>query len=113
MGFPSEYKRNFGYKFSHFGSNTNGHDLKAFGDTTGKYFMWDASADTLIAVGDFTFTGGLTLTGALAVTGTADLGTSCEADAYTVGGVAGADHGPADITSLTVVKGIVTAVTSA
>lgn len=154
MGFPSEYKRDFGYKYSHFGTDTNGHDVKAFGDTTGKYFMWDASADALLLAGDFTFTGDLTLTGALGVTGnsqltgtvtvgvddtghdvklfgatagsymlwdesadkliinagTADLGTSCEADAYTVGGVAGADFGPADATSFTVVKGIVTAI---
>jgi hypothetical protein len=47
MGKLSEYARRFGLKFSHFGSNTNGHDVKAFGDTTGKYVEWDASADTL------------------------------------------------------------------
>jgi len=41
-------------------------------------------------------------------TGSADLGTSCEADAYTVGGSAGIDFSGA-ITNLTVVKGIVTA----
>ncbi len=39
-----------------------------------------------------------------------DLGASCEADAYTVGGAAGVDYGPADISSITIVKGIVTAV---
>lgn len=89
MAKPQNYGRNFGYKFSHFGADTYGHDLKVFGDTTGKYVMWDASADKLI------------------VSGTTDLGASVEADAYTVGGVAGADFSGA-ITNLTVVKGIVT-----
>jgi hypothetical protein len=142
---PYNYKRQFGYKYSHFGSDTYGHDVKAFGDTTGKYLLWDASADTLILVGTLTMTGNPTITGntqltgtltvgvddtghdvkffgattgkyflwdesddKLIVVGTADLGTSCEADAYTVGGVAGADFNGA-VTNLTVVKGIVTA----
>jgi hypothetical protein len=78
------------------GVDDTGYDVKFFGATSGSYFLWDESADKLIINA-----------------GTADLGTSCEADAYTVGGVAGVDHGPADITSITVVKGIVTAVTSA
>lgn len=45
------YNRHFGYKYSHFGEDTKGHDLKFFGDTTGKYMLWDASADTLYVVG--------------------------------------------------------------
>lgn len=72
------------------GVDDTGYDVKFFGATTGKYMLWDESADKLI------------------VSGTADLGTSCEADAYTVGGVAGADFSGA-ITNLTAVKGIVTA----
>ena len=88
MGKPWEHKRNFGEGFSNFGTDTNGHDVKGFGDTTGKYFMWDASADT------FNVSGILNAT------------------EFKIDGVAGADHGPADITSITVVKGIVTAVTS-
>lgn len=39
---------------------------------------------------------------------TVDLGTSCEADAYTVGGTAGTDFNGA-VTNITVVKGIITA----
>ena len=88
MANSSKYGRKFERLYSHFGKDTFGHDVKAFGTTTGKYVMWDASADTFY------------------VSGTLD------ADVFTVGGVAGADHGPADITSITVVKGIVTAVTS-
>lgn len=72
------------------GVDDTGYDVKFFGATTGKYFLWDESADKLI------------------IDGTADLGASCEADAYTVGGVAGADFSGA-ITNLTAVKGIVTA----
>lgn len=72
------------------GVDDTGYDVKFFGATSGKYMLWDESADKLIVVG------------------TADLGTSCEADAYTVGGVAGVDFSGA-ITNLTAVKGIVTA----
>lgn len=72
------------------GVDDTGYDVKFFGATTGKYFLWDESADKLI------------------IAGTTDAGTSLEADAYTVGGVAGVDFSGA-ITNLTVVKGIVTA----
>src|SRR3972149_181519 len=41
-----QYARHFGYKYSHFGEDTKGHDVKAFGDTTGKYFLWDADINT-------------------------------------------------------------------
>jgi len=51
------YGRHFGYKQSHFGEDTKGHDLKAFGDTTGKYVFWDASADTLYVVGALSLDG--------------------------------------------------------
>jgi len=74
-----------------FGKDGAGLDIKMFGDTSGKYLLWDQSADKLVVVG------------------TSDLGTSAEADAYTVGGTAGADFGPAAPASITVVKGIVTA----
>jgi hypothetical protein len=33
------------------GANTDGHDVKFFGDTTGKYMLWDESADKLIVSG--------------------------------------------------------------
>lgn len=75
------------------GVDDTGHDVKFFGATAGSYLLWDESADKLIVNA-----------------GTADLGTSCEADAYTVGGAAGVDFGPSDITTITVVKGIVTAI---
>ena len=73
------------------GVDDTGHDVKFHGATAGSYMLWDESADKLIING-----------------GSADLGTSCEADAYTVGGTAGIDFSGA-ITNLTVVKGIVTA----
>jgi len=38
--------RHFGHKYSHFGEDTKGMDVKAFGDTTGKYFLWDADINT-------------------------------------------------------------------
>lgn len=43
-----QYGRHFGYKYSHFGEDTKGHDIKGFGDTTARYMLWDASADELI-----------------------------------------------------------------
>jgi len=75
----------------HFGEDDDGLDIKFFGATSGSYMLWDESSDKLIINA-----------------GTADLGTSCEADAYTVGGVAGVDFNGA-VTNLTAVKGIVTA----
>jgi len=71
------------------GEDDKGLDLKVFGETSGKYMLWDQSADKLIVVG------------------TTDAGTSLEADAYTVGGTAGVDFASGAITSLQVIKGIV------
>ena len=71
---PYKYRRNFGYKFSNFGTDTAGHDIKAFGDTTGKYFQWDASADTLNVVGTVAITGAPTITGNTQLTGTFTVG---------------------------------------
>jgi hypothetical protein len=65
MSTTNGYGRSFGFKASNFGKDTKGHDVKAFGDTTGKYFMWDASADTFILAGTLTHTGTLGLTGDL------------------------------------------------
>lgn len=61
--YPTKYNRGFGYKYSYFGSDTYGHDIKAFGDTTGKYFEWDASANKLTLVGTGVVTGDLEVTG--------------------------------------------------
>lgn len=72
-----------------FGVDDNGVDVKMFGATSGKYLLWDESADKLIN------------------TGTTDAGTSLEADAYTVGGTAGVDFASGAITSLHVIKGVV------
>ena len=75
----------------HLGSDTKGLDLKAFGSTTGKYMLWDQSADSLI------------------VSGTVDAGSSLESDAYTCGGTAGVDWASgAAPTSMQINKGIVT-----
>lgn len=71
-----------------FGVDDNGVDVKMFGDTTGKYAMWDSSADKLIVVG------------------TADMGTSLEADAFTVGGTAGATFASGAITSAQFINGL-------
>ena len=57
MAKPSPYRRNFGYKYSYFGSDTYGHDVIMYGDTTGKYVWWDASADTLYVTGTLSLDG--------------------------------------------------------
>jgi len=46
------YNRHFGYKYSHFGEDKYGHDVKVFGDTTDKYVFWDASENTLYVSGE-------------------------------------------------------------
>lgn len=72
-----------------FGVDDTGVDVKMYGATTGKYCLWDESADKLVVVG------------------TADMGSSLEADAYTVAGSAGVDFTSGAITSLEIKKGIV------
>ncbi len=69
MGKPGKYGRFFGYMKSYFGQDTFGHDVKAFGDTTGKYVEWDASADTLNVAGSMANAGAVAVTGTLAVNG--------------------------------------------
>jgi len=72
------------------GEDATGLDFKCYGDTTGKYMLWDQSADKLIVVG------------------TADMGTSLNVAAYTVGGTAGVDFASGAISNLQIIKGIVT-----
>ena len=45
------------------GADTDGYDVKFFGDTTGKYMLWDESADKLIVSGAADITGNLNVTG--------------------------------------------------
>ena len=43
------------------GVDATGYDVKMFGDTTGKYWLWDESADKVIAVSDLQQTGTVTV----------------------------------------------------
>ena len=43
------------------GADTDGHDVKFFGDTTGKYFLWDESENKLEISGNLTTTGKISL----------------------------------------------------
>jgi hypothetical protein len=52
-----------------FGQDDTGLDVKMFGATSGKYVMWDESADTLYVVGTLSHTGTLTLSGDTGLTG--------------------------------------------
>jgi hypothetical protein len=61
--------RHFQPEYSHFGEDDYGHEVKAFGDTTGKYFMWDASADQFILVGAMAQTGNQVVTGTHSASG--------------------------------------------
>jgi len=51
------------------GINGTGYDVKYFGDTAGKYWLWDESADGVVLVGTFTQTGNMAVTGTLTLTG--------------------------------------------
>jgi hypothetical protein len=73
-----------------FGVDDSGVDVIMYGDTASSNATWDASADKLI------------LTGA-----SADLGTSVEADSYSVGGTAGIDFSSGSISNIQIIKGIV------
>jgi len=49
------------------GADDTGHDVKLFGATSGKYWLWDESADGVVLVGTFTETGNMQITGTLTV----------------------------------------------
>lgn len=51
----------------HFGVDDDGLDVKMFGATSGKYWLWDESADGVVLVGGETITGNMQLTGTLTV----------------------------------------------
>ncbi len=52
-----------------FGVDDTGLDVKLYGATSGKYVLWDESADTLYVVGTLSHTGTLSLTGDTGITG--------------------------------------------
>ena len=56
------------------GVDNVGHDVKFFGATSGKSWLWDESADKMIITGDAGITGATTLTGATQQTGTLTVG---------------------------------------
>jgi hypothetical protein len=49
------------------GVDDTGYDMKLFGATSGKYFMWDESADKVLLAGDIDITGSAQHTGTLTV----------------------------------------------
>ena len=60
--------RHFGAGYSYFGEDysagptgAKGMDVKAFGDSSGKYVFWDASADTLYVAGTLDVDGAITV----------------------------------------------------
>ena len=61
------------------GISGTGYDVKFWGDTAGKYWLWDEDADGVVLVGTFTQTGNMavegtfTLTGAPSITGNIDI----------------------------------------
>ena len=61
------------------GISGTGYDVKYWGDTAGKYWLWDESADGVVLAGTFTQTGNMavegtfTLTGAPSITGNMDI----------------------------------------
>ncbi len=66
------------------GKDATGHDVKFFGDTTGKYFLWDESADKVIIAGAFDITGASQFTGTVTI-GVNDTGHDFKAFGATAG----------------------------
>ena len=54
------------------GVNDTGHDVKFFGDTDGKYLLWDTSADSLNLIGDLDVNGAADISGDLTLSAGAD-----------------------------------------
>jgi len=76
------------------GVDATGHDVKFHGDTAGKYFLWDESADTAIVSGAATVSGVATVTnttgagtgsGALVVAGGVSVDQRVLADGFGIG----------------------------
>ena len=55
------------------GISGTGYDVKFWGDTAGKYWLWDQDADGVVLVGTFTETGNMAVTGTLTITGNSTL----------------------------------------
>ncbi len=51
------------------GIDDTGYDVKMYGATSGKYWLWDESADGVVLVGTFTETGNMAVTGTFTLTG--------------------------------------------
>jgi len=89
----SGYGRSFRYRRSEFGSNTKGHSIKAFGNTTGQYFEWNAATNTFTIVGTLAYAGGfsptdwtnVSVSGTLACSGSFAIATN----KFTVAGTTG------------------------
>jgi len=56
------------------GESGTGYDVKFWGDTAGKYWLWDEDADGVVLVGSFTQTGNMAITGNLSIVGTLTVG---------------------------------------
>jgi len=58
------------------GTSGGGKDVKFWGDTGGKYWLWDTSADGVVIAGTWTCVGALTITGAVGITGDVTMATA-------------------------------------
>ena len=58
------------------GVNDSGYDVIFYGATSGKYWLWDQSADGVVLAGTFTETGNMAVTGSFALTGAATVSTT-------------------------------------
>jgi len=56
------------------GIDTDGYDVKFYGKTTSKYWLWDESADGVVLAGTFGQTGAMTITGTLDVSSNSTIG---------------------------------------
>jgi len=56
------------------GESGTGYDVKFWGDTAGKYWLWDEDADGVVLVGSFTQTGDMAITGDVSIAGTLTVG---------------------------------------
>ena len=64
------------------GVNNTGHDVKFFGATASKYWLWDENVDTMIVVGPTNLTGAVSITGAVGITGDVTMATSDQINFY-------------------------------
>jgi len=94
------------------GVDDTGYDVKFYGAGTGKYWLWDESADGVVLVGSFAQTGAATISSTLGVTGNTTVGGTLGITGNTTVGGTFSVTGATTLSSTVAVAGKITMATT-